>query len=529
MAHARPRQFAYSVAADGVGGAVTSWEESYRGSETDLYAQRVDVDGNLLWPAGGVAVCTATGNQTSARVVTDEAEGAIVVWVDSRGGTEDVYAQRVLAGGGVKWTANGVAVCTAANDQNDPSIVSDNSSGVVIAWHDARNGTAETNIYAQRVDSLGVPMWAANGVGVCTAGGRQNSPRISNIAGGAATIVTWADSRAGNSDIYAARVSPVGALPWTLNGVAVCTATGNQQAPEIAIATTSVIVTWEDRRSGGFDIYAQRIDNFGTPQWAPDGVAQVSAAGDQTAPKIVPDGAGGAYISWTDERSSPSTDAYAQHVSDLGVSSWGANGLPITLSGQVKETPVLAFDGSGLYAAWADATAGNQDVYVQRLHASTGAPQWTANGLPIVTQPHAQADVAIALSDASSAIVTWNDARDDADDDVYAYRLTSTGPLAAVLAPRTGGVSLAPVAPNPVIDGATFRFSVASAGPVAVEIFDMQGRRVRSLLDGQMEPGTRLVRWDGLSDSGATLGSGVYFLRLRSGTESVSREFVKLR
>ena len=71
------------------------------------------------WTANGVAVCTAAGQPVpSAVLASDGAGGAVITWYDDRSGSsQDIYAQRVDAGGGThagNGPANGVAVCTAA-------------------------------------------------------------------------------------------------------------------------------------------------------------------------------------------------------------------------------------------------------------------------------------------------------------------------------------------------------------------------------------------------------------------------------
>ena len=83
------------------------------------------------WPHSlgtNLPVSTATGDQYSPTGVSDGAGGAIVTWYDFRGGSNyDIYAQHVLASGAVDgaWPANGRALCTAANVQYIPTIVSD--------------------------------------------------------------------------------------------------------------------------------------------------------------------------------------------------------------------------------------------------------------------------------------------------------------------------------------------------------------------------------------------------------------------
>ena len=106
------------------------------------------------WVQDGVALCTATGGQYYPTIVSDGAGGAIVTWYDYRSGNADIYAQRVNSSGTVQWTANGVAISTATNSQDTPTIVSDGAGGAIITWRDYRSGT-NRDIYAQKVESLG--------------------------------------------------------------------------------------------------------------------------------------------------------------------------------------------------------------------------------------------------------------------------------------------------------------------------------------------------------------------------------------
>jgi hypothetical protein len=79
--------------------------------------------------------------------------------------------------------------------------------------------------------------------------------------------------------------------------------------------------------------------------------------------------------------------------------------------------------------------------------------------------------------------------------------------------------------PNPFRLGeqTTIRFAVpepASGAPRAsLVIYDVMGRRVRTLVDGDVIAGEQAVTWDGASDAGATVPSGVYLARLESGGE----------
>ena len=151
---------------DGAGGALVVWE-FYTGTACVLYAQRVSSAGVAQWTTGGVALTSVTGWARSQVMTSDGAGGAIVAWMDSRAGTgDDIYAQRISAGGAAQWTAGGVALCNSAEEQSMPSIVSDDAGGAIVTWQDYRSGDY-ADVYSQRVPASGAPLWTANGVAVC--------------------------------------------------------------------------------------------------------------------------------------------------------------------------------------------------------------------------------------------------------------------------------------------------------------------------------------------------------------------------
>jgi flagellar hook assembly protein FlgD len=76
--------------------------------------------------------------------------------------------------------------------------------------------------------------------------------------------------------------------------------------------------------------------------------------------------------------------------------------------------------------------------------------------------------------------------------------------------------------PNPFNPSTTIGFSVSQSGPVLLDIYDLTGRHVRTLLSGGVAAGHHDVRWDGRDERGSSVGSGVYFYRLKSGANSVA-------
>lgn len=424
-------QLLRAIVPDGAGGAILAWEDDRTGAGLyDIYAQRLAADGTPRWTPDGAALCTATGSQSYPALTPDGAGGAIVAWQDYRSGTSnDIYVQRVNANGVPQWTTDGVALCTSPNDQLYPTIASDGAGGAIVTWTDFRSGS-NYDVYAQRVSASGLPQWPANGVVLCSAANNQDYPVIvSDGVGGA--IVVWDDYRSGtNYDVYAQRVNTSGVALWAPNGAPLCTATGTQASPKIiADGAGGAIATWYDYRVSNAHIYAQRVSPAGAQQWATDGVAVCTASGDQTNPVPASDGAGGAIIAWNDGRTIQNWDIYAQRVSAGGVPQWTANGVALSTASADQLNPVIVADGNGgAIAIWNDSRNGPGDIFGQRVSAG-GGTQWAANGVAICTAASSQASPVVASDGAGGAITAWWDQRNGTFYDVYAQKVERFGYL----------------------------------------------------------------------------------------------------
>ncbi len=353
-----------NIVSDGAGGAIVVWYDNRTAAANgfDIYAQRINSSGVPLWGDNGRAICTGVRNQQSPVVVSDGAGGAIIAWQDYRISTTNanIYAQRLDPSGAPLWADNGTAVCTWTRNQVYPMIIADGSGGAVITWQDYRTNT-NYDIYAQRISSSGSSLWADNGTAVCTSPGNQTyQTQVSDGSGGA--IITWQDYRGGaNADIYAEKVDSSGSTPWpTDNGVIICSATDNQQYPVLADdGSGGAIIAWQDRRGGAYyDIYARRIDSDGNRPagWPADGAAICAAAYSQIFPVIASDGSGGAIMAWQDYRDTLTMlNIYGQRVDSGGASLWGDNGTVICNAGREQQNPTIISDGAGgAIVAWQD-------------------------------------------------------------------------------------------------------------------------------------------------------------------------------
>lgn len=101
----------------------------------------------------------------------------------------------------------------------------------------------------------------------------------------------------------------------------------------------------------------------------------------------------------------------------------------------------------------------------------------------------------------------------------------------AVVAPAAGmpTVTLEQNWPNPFRSSTRMGFSIPQAGHVRLAVYDVAGRVIRVLVDGEMSAGRHEVAWDGRDDGDRSMAGGLYFYKLDGERENVKRRMILLR
>jgi len=409
------------VCSDGEGGAFIVWEDRRSGSMWQIYAQKISSTGQILWGINGTVICLTNGG--FPQICSDTQGGAIITW-----GSGNIYVQKVNSNGQIQWIDGGVLICGASEVQDGPQICSVGSGEFVITWMDYRNLTPslQADIYAQKIDSNGNTKWTNDGIEVCTAERAQYYQKICKDEEGG-VFITWEDYRSGNYDIYIQNINSNGYPQWVSNGLPLCRLSGNQHSPDIiSDGNGGAIVSWTDKRYTIEDLYAQKVDSTGT-KWTNNGVVVCLAIDEQTNPKLCSDQSGGAIISWYDYRDF-NYDIYAQRINSIGNIVWNVWGVPVCTASDIQWSQEIISDQSGgAIISWYDKRNNNYDIYAQRLD-STGQSKWVNNGVPVCNAVGDQSDPKICSDGVNGAIIVWEDERNNVEDDIYAQRITNRLP-----------------------------------------------------------------------------------------------------
>lgn len=479
------------VAADGAGGVYVVWDDRRRGIafrdvQVDVYAQRILPDGAIApgWPLDGLPVCTAPGSRGRTKVVPDAGGGAFLVWDDGRlPESWDVYASRVTPEGAIVagWPADGLPVCTAPGNQDATRVIADGAGGFIVAWlddratpHGADPFPLHIDVYAQRVtpDGALAPGWPVDGAPVCTAYHLQQDVALVSDGGGGA-ILAWSDYRnydESAADLYAQRIGPDGqpALGWPVNGVALSRAPYWQVVPTMAPdGVGGALVAFGTTDGGSDDLYAQHVLSTGVigNGWGPNGVGLCLLPGIQSRPAAVSDGAMGMIVVWEDTRNveATGTDLYAQQVT----AQFPTATLP---TARIDAEPGL------VRVSWTFVTDAPRSASVQRR---TEASDWAALAVVLDTGTgrFEYEDRTVGPGRYAYRLAYRIDGGE-----AFTSETWVTVPSGHVLA-------LAGFTPNPVFGRAIVLFVLASAERATLALFDAAGRAVLAREVGALGPG----------------------------------------
>ena len=416
---------------------IFAWSDTRFGGR-DIYAKKIDSEGNDLWNSEGVPIVIAPGRQEDPILVSDDNGGAYVIWVDYRDEPEngDIYAQHINSNGENSWGIEGVALTTVPGKQVSPNMSKDGIGGAFVIWNDRSVSTLGytygTHLTVNSDDIIapgqGVPLISSDS---------QHSGVSIEVASEGSAIMVWTDDKNlddSNLDIYGQRIvinENVLNTVWSTpseGGISISNYQGVQQYAKVTYYNEEVsIIVWEDRRNNpsAGDVYGQFVTMEGD---IPNEFDIVIC--DDLSPQIKPRvkaSPNGAHVVWEDKRNNIS-DIYAQFLTFENGTEWDENGVAICSAEGAQDQPRLTTDSSGgAYYVWMDERYNSFpeiEIFLQHLDVQ-GSASFESNGISVSSASQYQFNPLVRSDGSNGALVVWGDMRSGSIG-LYAQHLSSS-------------------------------------------------------------------------------------------------------
>ncbi len=353
------------------------WQDE-RNGDPDIYsAQSADAGQTWTYITRVNHDAPGVGQQNSPDVAV-AADGTLhAVWLNS-----GVYYAR-STNGGRTWSDE-VKINDSSSWADHPAIAVYTNT-LCVAWQDS-------NFYYVGMDCSadGGLTWRSNDLIAPSVGGATPDLVVDDTG---QVHVVWTDTRNDTGDIYYARWSD--SRSWS-GAVKVNTDAGSatQQNPAIALNNNTLVVGWQDNRSGN-QIYARYSASLGATWGTSD--AQVSDVGNVVGAPAFTAGRNAIWATWIAFNGS-SYFAYA----DTGASSWGTD-VQISRTAQAQQTIATAGSASHVWAGWAQSNA----IWAASRTSGAWDDPVQVNNVGEATQKYA----ALGVGNTGELFAAWNDNR----------------------------------------------------------------------------------------------------------------------
>jgi len=208
---------------------------------------------------------------------------------------------------------------------------------------------------------------------------------------------------------------------------------------------------------------------------------------------------------------------------------------PIVVAGSIASAPnpIVRPNAANLSASISDATTGAGAVAAAEWSfGASAAPAGTGTAFPLsgagITRPASGSIDTTPFTTGpgtlwvrgQDAVGNWGPAT------AFEVQVNGPDPVDAGIVPRMA--FLAQNTPNPFGQATSIRFGLPRTARGEIGVFDVQGRRVRSLLAGELEAGEHAVTWDGRDDRGRRAAAGVYFYVFRADGHNLQKRMMLL-
>lgn len=520
----------------------------------EIFAQRVSSKGDLLWGSGGIKVTDLKTGILDLSVASDEKANTFVAYIFRDFSTPadyNVYVQKLNPSGRTSFKDNGLLVFKSSAIKSRPRIAADSRGGAYIFWIESSEG--KTRLYAQHIDASGKISWNGRPLLVSAPGDNVINYVIEPV-GSSAIYSAWEVNKSGR-DILHQLVSIDGKLQWNRNGERITNRYGDQTGPQPLYTDSYIMLTWVNESLGDKDIYMQKYNLKGQPQWNKDGLPVIRMKGSQMSQRVIRDGSQGAIVAWLDKRSKTQRgNILAQRINKDGRILWDSTGVALASNANSEKSylNLLPNTGKSAVAVFKENRNGLNGIFGQRI-LSSGRYAFEVSGFNAMVDNNLvraswqtnnekgskgyYVERSIA-SDTSWQRVKFVQAKNQKGINTYEfseelpssseiyYRLVlvdndndiqKSGAIKVnYFSFNTGSYALAQNFPNPFSDSTLIKYYLPEDNNVTIEIYSDKIETITVPVNGFQTKGEHSLSFYSQGDYGKLPG-GVYFYRMKAG------------
>jgi hypothetical protein len=512
---------------------IVIWEDTRNaGYGFQIYYQVVNDDGTFVLAENGQPITTLTGydQESMDADIYPDTDLLAMVWEENKQDFKQVYGQAVDLEGNNIWSqTEGLQLgeSTVAIEQIKPKISIVNSNGTLnyyVGWEDFTD-YMDSRIMGQKIVD-GNLEWGTGGKTIVD---RDGNDELCDVY---QNYYVWQSVGYNNKNIFCLMVDENGdpAPGWDADGLEVCVQdTTSQENARIMEVPEGLLIVWDDTRNGSIDIYGQIVTPEGTTLWADGGIPLIDYDNDQFFSNMIYTDA--IYIVWEDFRTGVHFDVYMQKFDTDGNEIWEADGVEVIVQNSNQHAPYLVSDGTDFMVFWEDYATGDESELLAQMLDENGViePTWPSTGLTICSELKNQ-NAPKAVNDGEYSYVIWEDTRSSGKTDIYNVYLQKVDLIhVGVDDPQINhpGNELMQNYPNPFNPTTNIDFSLKNDSFVSLNIYNIKGQKVKTLVTDEMQAGNHSVVWNGTNDSGKSVSSGIYFSSFDTNDENGDYTSVK--
>ncbi|MBU8871179.1 MAG: T9SS type A sorting domain-containing protein [Gemmatimonadales bacterium] len=514
------------------GGCYVGWFDlPETGEYYRVFIQRLSPSGEELLPHNGVLVSDHPSKTYlyDWEMIVDREDNAVLVFCDTREGDFRPFIYKIDSGGNLLWGPDGIAL--ANNDKvfwGFPSLTEAANGDIVVVWPE---GEVDTAIMMQRLSPDGDLLL---GDGALQIGGQSAknayTPKVipsdeDNV------IVVWSPdyNYSAKRRITAQKFDPAGIPLWAdqvdvMDRDAMVLGTFHSLLPD---GEGGGFLAWTKTEDLKFTCQVQHLTSQGIELFPHNGLnAFPESDYQQIYPTLNHDPATGEIwlFSRSQNGSASACGLKGQKLTSEGIHLWGLAGrefLPV--DDTLKFAPrSLLVPGSGamVFQVTGYSQPVDEDILIGALVNDEGDFVWPEDFVVMSSILSDKSDLRVIMGSDGMGKTFWSDRRNGAGD-IYGQNINLDGTLGGSPStvfdlPTSSQVAMS-VYPNPSNPGMTIRFDMGVSQAVSLNIYSVDGRLVRTLVDEVRSDGRHEEYWDGRGTDGLEVSAGVYFSRLEIG------------